>query len=74
MLIPLATACGKSETNDPIATTTAAADGTTATSETTTAETEPPTAFDSVPAQDFKGHVFNILRMTNATRISMLRY
>ena len=64
MLIPLATACGKSETNDPIATTTAATDGTAAT-ETTTAETEPPTAFDSVPAQDFKGHVFNILYSQN---------
>ena len=61
MVLPLAVSCGKKETTDPSATTTAPADTTTAISETTPVETEAPKAFDSVPAQDLKGHVFNIL-------------
>ena len=59
MLIPLA-ACGKTEGgNDEVTTT--VVETTTVAAETTPAETEAPKAFDSVPVQDFKGHVFNIL-------------
>ena len=65
MLVSSFVACGKSE--DPAATTTAANGTTEATTTATTepAETEPPKAFDSVPAQNYGGHVFSILYSQN---------
>ena len=62
LMLASAIACGKVEPNDTTASTTTAAPGeATTTAATEPAETEPPKAFDSVPEQNYGGHMFNIM-------------
>ena len=62
LMLVSAIACGKVEPNDTTASTTTAAPGeATTTAAAEPAETEPPKAFDSVPEQNYGGHMFNIM-------------